>query len=582
MDNFDFKHRNKKRGSVDGFILSGSKKKSAANAGDLSSFNRYYRPDLSKMGQPQQLTPRRSMDGFTPSTQAPVYNPSSKTKISEYRRPFEKEVQPKELENSIQLEKKTGKKRRGLLRRQRAKKPKQRSKFKLGLRIAGALSCIVLLLVGGLLFRGYLTGRGIFKGGGSSALLHNQEVDPSQLKGEGDGRVNVLVLGKGGEEQPDGPDLTDTIIVASIDPLAKEAALLSIPRDLWVKAPLGGSVKINQIYADAKSIALNKYPYKERDSNEAQDTSESAGIDALKKVVTETMGVPLHYYVMIDFAGFRKAIDTVGGIDINVTEDMAVRETMRLAGKGRYQLDVKAGQQHFDGWRALAFSRSRYTSGRGDFARADRQRAVILALKDKVLSAGTLANPVKLNQLISDFGGQLHTDFSINEMLRLYDLSKEISADKVASAGLSSEDYLRFDQATVGGKQLSVLIPKAGMYDYSEIQSYVRNVMRDAFLKKEDARIIILNGTKVPGLATKKATELKSFGYNVTTVDDAPTDDYEKTVLVNLSQGDSKKYTLNYLQKRLGVTATGSLPDPSIQATGADLVIILGTDTVQQ
>src|SRR5690606_23880622 len=100
-------------------------------------------------------------------------------------------------------------------------------------------------------------------------------------------------------------------------------------------------------------------------SDEAKSKAEQAGIGALKGVVSETMGVPIHYYAMVDFAGFRKAIDTVGGIDINVTEDMSVTENMWLAGVGRYRLNVGEGWQHFDGTKALAFSRSRKTSAKG-------------------------------------------------------------------------------------------------------------------------------------------------------------------------------------------------------------------------
>lgn len=575
MDNFSFRNK-KKHSTVDGFVVPKRADKHEAGARDLGSFNQYYRPDVAKVSRPDNFAPRQSIDGFTRAMQTPIDNPASREKLGEYRRPFARDAAPRRAEQPLPA---VEKRRQQLKRRQHAV-PKRRGRLKLGLRLTGVFAGLIILIGGGLLLRGYLTSRGIFKGGGSSALLHNQDVDPSQLKGEGDGRVNVLVLGKGGAEQSDGPDLTDTIIVASIDPLAKEAALLSIPRDFWVKSPGGGQVKINQVYADAKNAALNKYPYKERNSDAAKSAGESAGVDALKRVVSDTMGVPLHYYAMIDFAGFRKAIDTVGGVDINVTEEMAVSERMRLDGYGSYNLNVKPGMQHFDGWKALAFSRSRKTSGRGDFARSERQRAVILALKEKILTVGTLANPVKLNQLMSDFSGQLHTDFSINEMLRLYDLSKEIPADRVVSVGL--DEYVTGDSVMVGGTALSIQVPKAGMFDYSAIQNYVRNIMRDAFLKREDAKIVVLNGTATPGLATKKANELKSFGYNVTNIDDAPTKTYTQTVLVNLSHGDSKKYTLNYLQKRLGTTAVKELPDAAIQAIGADFVIVLGTDAVQQ
>lgn len=574
MDNLNFRGKKRHGSSIDGFVQpkKSAHKGSDGSGGDLASFNQYYRPEKptgSRIGVAQpnlEGFSRQSVDGFNLAVQTPIESPARRGKAAEIVHPFEHE------QKTASPHIKRREKRRA--RKTVAHAPGKHPKRKLALRLSAAAAVFLLLVGGGLVLRAYLTSRGIFKGGGNSALLHDQNVDPSQLKGEGDGRVNVLVLGKGGAEQHDGPDLTDTLIVASIDPLAKEAALLSIPRDFWVRNQGGGAVKINQIYADAKQIALNKYAYQERDSGTAQDTAEAAGMDAIKKVVTDTMGVPIHYYVMIDFAGFKKAVDTVGGIDINVTEELAVREYMWLAGAGKYYLDVGPGQQHFDGTKALAFSRSRKTSARGDFARAERQRAVIVALKEKILTVGTLANPFKLNQLLSDFGGQLSTDFSTDNFLRLYDLSKEITADKIASVGL--DDHVT--GSMING--LSVQIPKAGQFDYSEIQDYVRNIMRDAFLKREDAKVVVLNGTRTPGLATKRAKELKSFGYNVTLVDDAPTDTYTQTVLVSLS-GDQKRYTKNYLEKRFNLTATGTLPDSTINATGADFVIILGTDSIQ-
>lgn len=586
----DFRQPKKKRpASLDGFIVNRPSGSVRPDQG-LQAFNKYHRPNRTGSA-PGSVRPidafHKNIDGFNSSTQSVISGSHRQAKSADITEPFSRQpvaqdvLQRNLTRHTTQHNQTTvrqdgrnsaAKPKKRLFGRKKgadksAKKPK--SKLKIGLRVSAVLGALLLLIGGGLAIRAFLISRNIFKGGGNSALLHNQDIDPSQLRGEGDGRINVMLLGKGGPEQKDGPDLTDTIIVASIDPLADEAALLSIPRDFWVKQPSGSASKINQVYYDAKQRTLNTYSYNQRDSNEAKDKSEQAGIEAMKTVVSETMGVPIHYYAMIDFAGFKKAVDTVGGVDINVSEDMAVQEHMWLAGTGRYNLDVGEGRQHFDGVRALAFARSRKTSARGDFARSERQRAVIVALKDKVLSMGTLANPVKVNQLMSDFSGQLATDFSVNEMLRLYDLAKEIPSDKIASVGL--DEYVGGDM--ING--LSVQVPKAGLFDYTEIQNYVRNIMRDAFLKKEDAKVMILNGTDTVGLATQKSKELKSYGYNVTSVGDAPTNTYTQTVLVDLRAG-ANKYTRSYLEKRLGVTAVSSLPDSSIDAGDADFVIILG------
>lgn len=577
-------NKNDRQRSIDGFVPSGQRLSQRSDIG-LNAFNRYHKPNPTGSA-PGAVRPinsfsrsSKSVDGFVSTTQSVISSASHKTKSADISTPFSKRIvnasTAKPEERNAKSSAQERHKRRFIGRKKshdQKHASKGKTKKKVLFRSLAAMGVIVLLIGGGLLLRGYLLSRSIFKGGGNSAVLHSQEVDPSQLKGEGDGRINILMLGKGGPEQSSGPDLTDTIIIASIDPIADEATLLSIPRDFWVKSPAGNQSKINQVYFDAKQRALNKYSYNKRSSDEAKESSEKAGIEAVEKVVTDVIGVPIHYYSMIDFAGFKKAVDTVGGVDIDVSKEMAVSETMWLAGTGRYYLNVKPGRQHFDGVKALAFSRSRKTSARGDYARADRQRAVLIGLKDKILSTGTLANPVKINQLISDFEGQLASDFSVNEMLRLYDLGKEIASDKITSAGL--DKYVSGDM--ISG--LSVQVPKAGLFDYSEIHHYVRNeIMRDSFLKKENSKILVLNGTSTAGLATKKADELKSYGYNVSSVGDAPTSNYDKTVLVDMRSGVNK-YTLHYLQKRMGVQSVSSLPDSSISVGDADFVVIIGAD----
>jgi hypothetical protein len=158
--------------------------------------------------------------------------------------------------------------------------------------------------------------------------------------------------------------------------------------------------------------------------------------------------------------------------------------------------------------------------------------------------------------------------------MRLYDIGKGIGGDNVTSVGLADppNNYVVTDN--VNGQ--SIVRPRAGLTDFSEIQSYIRNALKDGFIANENATIAIYNGTATAGLATKKSVELKSYGYNVNTVADAPTKNYTKTVLVDLTKG-VKKYTKHYLEQRLGVTAVTALPDSNIPNPGnSDFVIILG------
>lgn len=509
----------------------------------------------------QQFTQRANLDdfkrsdGFHPTNQPTIEATNGQAPLVR-ERPLER--QPKRRsDGTIDLSLPQG-----------AAKPKRR-RFRL--RRPGKrgiiVSCVIVLLLAGAFFgKSWWSLNKVFRGGGDSAFLQDG-VDPSRLNGEGDGRVNILMLGKGGDGHT-APDLTDTLLVASIDPINKKAALLSIPRDLWV-TPNNNGMKINSVYANAKNRILNG-----KKINNQQEEAEKAGLAAIQKEVSSDMGIPIHYYVMVDFDGFKKAIDTVGGIDINVTPNNTVSEVLWDESTGKnYKLDVKTGQQHFNGQRALFYSRSRNTSPRGDFDRTERQRLVLQALKDKILSAGTYSNPAKVSGLLDAFGDDVSSNLSLKEVMRLYDIAKTLPNDGIASIGLADPPNNFVTIGNVNGQ--SIVKPQAGIGNYTAIQNYVRNALKDGFIANENAKIVILNGTTIPGLATKKSDELKSYGYNITSVGTAPTQNYTNTILVDL-RGGNKKYTKRYLEQRLKLTTVNSLPDPKIIPGDADFVILLG------
>jgi LCP family protein required for cell wall assembly len=544
MDNYrKFKPRANRPSAVDGFINS------------------------SRPGQAQTPMPGRQLSQQTASTHignfkaVDGFHPAAQGTMITAGRPVQGR-QPKRNElGKIELQLPDA------APRAKHKTAKKRDKKKIALKSGGIVLLTLLLTIGFLFGKGYLKARNIFKGGGSAAALE-ENVDPSKLRGEGDGRVNILLLGKGGPGH-EAPDLTDTILIASIDPIQKEASLLSVPRDLWVKTSSGGHSKINAIYANAKYAVLDGQKVDNQD-----EKAEEAGLDAIDKAVEDYMGIPIHYHVIVDFKGFERAIDEVGGVDINVTQDTAVAENMRIDGRN-YYLNVQPGQQHFDGFRALAYSRSRHTSARGDFDRAQRQRLVLIALKDKVLSAGTFANPKKISGLIDAFGDNMKANMTVSEIMRVYEIGKDIDASKIASLSLVDPPNVLVQTGMIDGQ--SVVIPRAGVDDFSDIRSFVRNSLKDGFIRNENATIMVLNGTNIPGLAGRRANDLKSYGYNISAIADAPTKGYTHTILVDLRNG-SKKYTKRYLEQRLGTTAVTSLPDNSINPGNADFVIILGNN----
>jgi LCP family protein required for cell wall assembly len=547
MDNFKVR-KPKSQSAVDGMMRSASRgrKVSIGDAGSKRSKNRlddfakgegFHTPDAMSITDGR----RQSVSSMAPTGRKPRRDTNGKIDLS--------------------LAPEQPKKRRFWQRRRKWRDLSRKQKIKRTLLILLAL----MVIVGGFLFaKGYLNLRNIFKGGGSAVVLEDG-VDPNKLRGEGDGRVNVLMLGRGGGNHT-APDLTDTILVASLDPINKKAGMLSIPRDLWVTTEDMGGMKINAVFAQTL--------YAAQANGKSDKEAETEAFAAIEKVVSDSIGIPIHYHAMIDFAGFEKAINTVGGVDIYVDANGVVYEQLWDETTGQnYVLNVREGWQKFDGKRALFYARSRYTSERGDFDRAERQRKILLALKDKVLSAGTIANPARLSALISNFGGHIQTNMTIDEMMQIYGVAKDIGNDGIKSISLVDEPNVLLGSDFMYGQ--SVLVPTAGIDNFTAIQSFVRNTLKDGFIEKENPEIIILNGTTIPGLAQIRADELKSYGYRVTKIDDAPTKNYAQTVFVNL-RGDDKKYTQHYLQKRLGVGAVGALPDATIDPGLADFVIIVG------
>lgn len=429
-----------------------------------------------------------------------------------------------------------------------------------------AFSMVAVVLVGGFLFgKGYFQLQKVFQGGSSAAALSNA-VDPTLLKGEGDGRVNVLLLGAGGAQHTGG-DLTDTLMVASIDPVNNQAVLFSIPRDLWAKMPnnyVGNYNKINAAYE------AGKYGYAGKQVKGNSDRKAVlAGFQGIDGVVERIAGIPIHYNMLVDFKAFSQAVDTVGGVTVNAPEDLR-DPTMAWENNWNSML-ARKGPNTFNGKQALNYVRSRQTSS--DFARGERQRIVMVALKEKTADLGTLTNPVKLSNLLSAFGDNMQSDISVSDMTRMATIMKKIPSNQIQSVGLADPGNSFVTTGNING--LSVVMPKAGLEDYSKIQTYIRSKLRDGYIAKENANITILNGSGVAGLATEKAEELKSYGYNVGIVDNAPTEDYAQTRIFDLSNG-SKKYTMNYLKKRLGVQAAEKQLPAGIVAGTANIVIILG------
>jgi polyisoprenyl-teichoic acid--peptidoglycan teichoic acid transferase len=551
--NFSRRNNPKKQppSAVDGFIRAGERPRRSSA---MHGMSRNTEGNTSFSRKPSSYANFRSSDGFHPKDQTNMHGSKGSSLHDDVSMSL-----PTPLDLTLPDPGLPPKRRRLIFKH--AFWQKKGAKFVVAVLLVGLLS-------GGYLFgKGFLTAREILRGGGGSAALSG---DLSQLNGEGDGRVNILLLGKGGDDH-EGADLTDTILIASVDPIHKKAAILSIPRDLYIQPEGYGAMKINAVYATARNEALNN-----SGNRDQVKQAEAAGFKALEKAIERTIGLPIHYHASIDFEGFKKAVDAVGGVQMNVAEP--VYERMAIDGRS-YVLNVQPGLQEFDGQRALAYSRSRYTSTRGDFSRSERQRALLVALKDRIFTLGTLSNPAKINQLMNAFGGRIQTNLGIEELLRLYEIGQQINTNEIDSIGLADPPNEFLTTTMLNGQ--SVVIPRAGVNDYQEIQNFVRNTLRDGFIANEDATIAVYNGTYVAGLAARTAENLKSYGYSVGEVADAPTKGYKETVIVDMRDGNNK-FTRRYLENRFRTKMVTNLPDTSIAEGSADFVIILGQNEISR
>lgn len=352
-----------------------------------------------------------------------------------------------------------------------------------------------------IVFASIITGFFLFKNKDHAAfnpISIVASVTASELK-QTDGRTNVLILGS--DKRSGGvvtSVLTDTIIVASIGQVDKDVVLMSIPRDLWVQDAAGRQMKINSVY----TLDSINYSTGEADYNK--------GTQELTKIVENVLGMPIHYYVVINFEMFEKVIDLLGGINVNVDKAFTDYEypvegkEADLCGKTQEEIDKKLaageylpnivpcryqtmsfaqGMQVMDSVKALAYARSRHgNNDEGtDFARAHRQQKVIMAVKDKALSLQTIVNPQKLKDLYDLYAKNVETNIDLTTAQNFYLLTQQINFDKVSSLVLDDRSeaetggllYSPQDRTLYNGAY--VLIPQTG--DYSQIHAYVQKYL---------------------------------------------------------------------------------------------------------
>ncbi|USN53277.1 MAG: LCP family protein [Candidatus Nomurabacteria bacterium] len=416
-----------------------------------------------------------------------------------------------------------------------------------------------------------------------SLLQHINQLVENQnrpLQGESRDRVNILLLGIGGEGH-EGALLADTIILASLQPSTGKIALLSIPRDFYVPIPGYDWRKINNANAFGE---VDDYP--------------GGGERLTADVLEDILDVDIPYTARIDFNGFIQMVDNLGGISVDVEKGF-VDTRYPTENYGYQTIRFDAGRQTMDGETALKFVRSRKSTS--DFDRSRRQQLVLLALRQKALNFGTLINPSRISDVLGSLSSNAHTNMELWEILRLAELVEDADTTNIINVILdsSADSPLMDDRTTVDNAY--IVRPRKGWDDWSELQDIANNIFqREGEAQPLTASVVVQNGTRTVGLASETADILESYGLEVIDIGNTSVRGYTQTYIYDISNGE-KAMALAALRQALPFAhvysktplylnpdallttdLSGRITEIAVelqQETHPDFVVILGDDT---
>ncbi len=387
---------------------------------------------------------------------------------------------------------------------------------------------------------------------------------------DGASRINILFIGLDARDlaTQSGPPRSDTMMLVTIDPISKTAGMLSIPRDMWVNIPGFGYSRINTAYSSGEGAQLP-----------------GGGPGLAMKTVSQFIGVPVDYYLQVDFNVFIDMMDWVGCIYVNPTEKMILDPI----GEGMDKVVLTPGgtRELCQGWRVLAYARNRHTSG-GDFDRAKRQQEVVMAIRDTVFDPEVFPSLIaQAPQMYDELSYGIKTNMAFEDALKLAMLAKDIQYESIKS-GVIDTTMVTFDSVILGGEPASIMKPitdkirilrdeifsasgalsplavPSGSTDVNDITQ----AMRD-----EGARVRIMDGTFTAGLDQRAGSFFQSYGMNVTEIAPSP-EIYSQTIVVIYKPG---LYTIKWMQGVFGLSDRQIRFNPDPNST-VDIEIRLGSD----
>ncbi len=391
----------------------------------------------------------------------------------------------------------------------------------------------------------------IFKGPKDSELISDDL----------NGQVNILLLGVGGEGH-DGPYLTDTMILAQIRSSTGEIVLTSIPRDYLVNLPKNvGQQKINSAFF----YGLDYSPGK-------KNLNWAGGGEWARTEVEKISGLRIPYFAVVDFSGFEKAVDQIGGLNINVERTFTDYE---YPDNGIGYLPAQtftAGDQHMDGAKALIFARSRHAAGieGSDFARSQRQQKIISAFEQKVFANNIIKDASNINKLLGIFADHVHTNLSPSQIYKLYDLSKDKN-NKILSLSLDPDTGLVCPEI-LASNGAYVLVPCKSEDD---VKNFFKNSFSIGKLTSEESVVWLASSTGDKAAYNSAFRQLTNAGIVVYQLSYTK-DDLPNTIVY---QANPKPATMEFVKNILNATEA-TLPPPGVTVSKdkVDVIVVLGAN----
>lgn len=372
------------------------------------------------------------------------------------------------------------------------------------------------------------------------------------------GRTNILVFGTEGYNMNgdtaygahDGAQLTDSIMVISLDQQTKDVALLSLPRDL--KVPMACSAgKINEVFW----------------CHNQDGTNEIAGAQALMDQIGDVLGIKFQYYAHINWASLIDIIDTIGGITVTLDENIADYNYTGAVAQAGVPIEVNGEQ-------ALGLARARHGTRGGDFTRGNTQQKIVEAMINKIMQNGI--GVTEALSLVNILGDNLRSNFSTDNIKAGVRILAGFNIANIRQVPLVDYDTNTFYMTTAEINNISYVVPSAGENNYREIRQYVSEMFNSDPTAREHARITIYNASGQYGVASAERERLNSDGYEVASIGDAEIGScLERYCIYSISQNFPATSTALAERYSTIIKNANDLPE-SIEPGDVDFVIILG------